>query len=367
MVANPNGENPKENGNMAIKTDTKLYWLDTPHENITGGQRWNLSFRQEVEKLCNHVFTCLPQMPGHYPGWRMLLAPFAELSNLHRWHKSDMVFYSDSAYMYHTLLALLDRKSHKTCVIHHFDWLGRTGLRWRIRERIMRLYYGQMDEIIVPSPFTRDMAHRYYPKTPITYIPLPFSHEYNTYDYQPGRLLYVGTIEPRKGLHLLVESLAILHQKGKTFQANLIGRIVDPAYYHELLRRIETLGLQHYITWQDNIPYAELMKQYEQAEIFVFSSLLEGYGMVLVEAMQHGLPIVAYDNTAIPYSIKDGVNGYLAPNGDTEAFAERIQRVLGNPEERIRIQQGIQQHVQSLKTEEDFRHAIQQFIHEHAI
>lgn len=349
-----------------IKT-TKLYWLDTPREAITGGQRWNLSFREQVEAQCEHVFTCLPQMPGHYPGWKMLFAPLAELVNLRRWHKGDIVFYSDSAYMYHTLLAMLDCRSHKVCVIHHFDWLGRKGLRWRIREAIMRLYYHQMDEFIVPSPFTRDMARRHFPKTKINYIPLPFSHEYHTNDYQPGRLLYVGTIEPRKGLHLLVESLGTLQQQGRDFHVHLVGRVVDRAYHQQLLHRIEELGLQERISWQDNIPYEELLSQYCQAEVFVFPSQLEGYGIVLVEAMQHGLPVVAYDNTAMPYSIKDGVNGYLAPNGDTSAFAERILRVLGNSDERTRIQQGIQKHIQSLLTEEDFRFGIQQFIQDHTI
>lgn len=351
-------------GNPANPETTKpaLFWLDTPDEAVTGGQRWNQSFRQQVESLSGRTFTCLPQMPGHYPGWRMLLAPLAELVNLRRWHKGDIVFYSDTAYMYHTLLAMLDRRSHKVCIIHHFDWLGRTGLVWRIRACIMRLYYSMMDEIIVPSPFTRDLAQRFYPKTSISYIPLAFSHTYHTYDYQAGRLLYVGTIEPRKGLHLLLESLDILHRQGQSFHAHLVGRVVDAAYQQQLVRRIATLGLQDQITWQDNIPYEELLKQYERAEVFVFPSQLEGYGMVLVEAMQHGLPIVAYDNSAMPYSITDGVNGYLAANRDSRAFAERISRVLHNKNERARIQAGIRQHIQSLKTEADFVQGVKDLV-----
>lgn len=340
----------------------KLFWLDTPAEAVTGGHRWNSSFRHELQALTGHAVSELPQMARRYRGWQLLLAPIAELLCLRRWTKGDIVFYSDTAYMYHTLLALLDRKSHKVCVIHHFDWLGRTGLVWRIRERIMRLYYRQMDEIIVPSPFTLDMAHRLFPTKTITYIPLPFSHDYQQNDhFHAGELLYVGTIEPRKGLHLLVESLAVLRQQGRDFHALFIGRTVDTAYRQQLLQRIEALGLTSHITWQDNIPYSELLERYTTAELFVFPSQLEGYGMVLVEAMQHGLPIVAYDNTAMPYSIEDGVNGYLAPNTDTAAFAERILRVLGNPEERARIQQGIRQHVANLKTHEDFLQAIQHF------
>lgn len=346
-----------------MKATKHLYWLDTPAEVVTGGHRWNQSFRREVEQQSGCSFTCLPQQSGRYPVWLLPLAPMAELFNLLRWRRGDIVFYSDTAYMYHTLLAMLDLRSHKACVIHHFDWLGRTGLRWRIRKAIMRFYYRQMDEIIVPSPFTRDMATQLFPKKTITYIPLYFTHEYRTYAYQSGELLYVGTIEPRKGLHLLPESLAILHSEGRPFRAHLVGRVVDTAYHRQLLHRIEELGLQDHITWQDALPYDELQKLYEQAEVFVFPSQLEGYGMVLVEAMQHGLPIVAYNNSAMPYSITDGVNGYLAPNQDTRAFAQHILRVLGNPDERARIQQGIEQHVQQLKTEDDFRQAINAWLH----
>lgn len=350
-----------------MKETTHLYWLDTPRETVTGGHRWNLSLRKQIEEQSSRTFTCLPQMSGHYPIWLLLLAPLLELRNLCRWHKGDIVFYSDTAYMYHTLLALLDRRSHKVCIIHHFDWLGRVGLRWRIRRAIMRFYYRQMDEIIVPSPFTRDMAKRLFPRKTITYIPLYFTHDYHTCDYQSGQLLFVGTIEPRKGLHLLLESLAVLQRGGQPFHATFVGRVVDADYHQQLLHRTEELGLQHHISWQDSIPFAELQKQYEQAEVFVFPSQLEGYGMVLIEAMQHGLPIVAYDNSAMPYTITDGVNGYLAPNQDTQAFAERILRVLGNNEERKRVQQGMQQHVLHLHTEEDFRQAIQDWLTQHSM
>ena len=74
----------------------------------------------------------------------------------------------------------------------------------------------------------------------------------------------------------------------------------------------------------------ELVRLYNQAEVFVSPSLYEGFGLPAAEAMACGAPIVATTAGAFPEVIEDGVSGLLVPPGDTRALADAIERVLGD-------------------------------------
>ena len=173
-----------------------------------------------------------------------------------------------------------------------------------------------------------------------------------------GYLLFVGTIEPRKGVHLLLEALTRVR---KDFRLHLVGKVTDPSYKCRLDEYISSHDLSDKVVFEGVADKDGLDRFYNQAELFVFPSQLEGFGIVLIEAMQHGLPVVAFDNTAMPYTIKDGTNGYLAQNGNVAEMAEKIERIMGNTPEREKIQNGIKQHVYQLYTYEDFAAGVQSF------
>ena len=88
---------------------------------------------------------------------------------------------------------------------------------------------------------------------------------------------------------------------------------------------------------------------------------MEGYGIVLIEAFNNGLPIVCFDNTAMPYTVKNGINGFVAKNKDAKDMAEKIQRLMGNSKLRNHLQEGIKDTVENLKTITDFKKAIESF------
>ena len=100
---------------------------------------------------------------------------------------------------------------------------------------------------------------------------------------------------------------------------------------------------------------------YQKAEIFTFPSLLEGYGIVLIEAFNNGLPIICFDNTAMPYTVKDGINGFVAKNKDARDMASKIQNLIGNVSLREKLQESIEDTVMHLKTQEDFEKGIKLF------
>ena len=178
--------------------------------------------------------------------------------------------------------------------------------------------------------------------------------------YEVGNFLYVGTIEERKGLTYLIDAISMLESK-ESVKLNIVGKVVDQVYYDNLKQQICAAGLTENVIFLGRVPDDTLAECYQKAEIFTFPSLLEGYGIVLIEAFNNGLPIICFDNTAMPYTVKNGINGFVAKNKDARDMASKIHLLMGNASLREKLQEGIEDTVMHLKTQEDFERAIESF------
>jgi glycosyltransferase involved in cell wall biosynthesis len=97
----------------------------------------------------------------------------------------------------------------------------------------------------------------------------------------------------------------------------------------ELSRR---LGLSNRVRFAGYVPAVEVDAYYRSATLALFSSVWpEPFGLSGLEALRHGLPVVAFDVGGVREWLEDGVNGLLAPWMDTQAFAQRVDRLLGDP------------------------------------
>lgn len=142
-------------------------------------------------------------------------------------------------------------------------------------------------------------------------------------------ILAVGAITPRKGYDVLVEALHRIAEQ--PWRATIVGsRTRDPAAAAALTARIASRDLTHRVALTGEIDDAKLATLYEGADLFVLSSLYEGYGMVLAEAMAHGLPIVSTTGGAAAQTVPDGAALKVLP-GDAAALAAAIARLLGDP------------------------------------
>ncbi|MDE5979303.1 MAG: glycosyltransferase, partial [Muribaculaceae bacterium] len=101
-----------------------------------------------------------------------------------------------------------------------------------------------------------------------------------------------------------------------------------------------------------------LQRIISRADIFTFPSRLEGYGMVICESMVNGLPVVCFDNSAMPYTVKDGVNGRLVADGDDAAMADAIGELTSDRTLRDRLSQGALDTVANFMTREKFRETV---------
>lgn len=144
----------------------------------------------------------------------------------------------------------------------------------------------------------------------------------------PPLILSVGLLVPRKGHDVLIEALASL--SGLAWQAEIVGRAQDPAYTAALRDQIARAGLETRVALLGEVDAAALQDAYQRASIFALTTRYEGYGMVLGEAMMHGLPIVSCSVGAVPDTV--GSAARLVPPDSPEDAAAALLTFLEDPE-----------------------------------
>ena len=153
-------------------------------------------------------------------------------------------------------------------------------------------------------------------------------------------VLYVGRLAPIKGLETLLDAVALLDRRGQRLRLVIVGGEADePWDGHEadLRRRIETLGIGDVVGFVGAQRQEALRTHYVAADVTVLPSHYESFGMVALEAMACGSPVVASRVGGLTTTVRDGVTGFLVPEGDVTALAGRLEALLGDPDLRWRL------------------------------
>jgi glycosyltransferase involved in cell wall biosynthesis len=151
------------------------------------------------------------------------------------------------------------------------------------------------------------------------------------------RLLYVGSVIPRKRLLLLADALDLLRDP------RIVMRIVgdptrDPAYEREVTARIDNSPyLRTHVARVGLVDDARLAREFARADALVLPSSLEGYGMVLTEAIRSGLPVIVARDAAIPDVVRDGGAAFVFERA--EDLSGALARFTDDPRLRARMQQ----------------------------
>lgn len=206
---------------------------------------------------------------------------------------------------------------------------GRHGLlgaidKWRTRqdEKIVRRfdkfvvlthedkgYWGNLPNVVIIPNAARRLAS-------------------GTSDTSAKRVIAVGRLDYQKGFDRLIQAWAMVQRDGRFHDWRL--DIFGQGEWHDMLQgMINRLGLQN--SARINRPTPQIGREYERSSMLVATSHYEGLPMVMVEAMACGLPTVAFDCKCGPRDIiDDGVNGLLVGEGDVEALAAAMMRLMGD-------------------------------------
>lgn len=149
------------------------------------------------------------------------------------------------------------------------------------------------------------------------------------------KLLAIGRLIPRKGFDYLIKSLPeVIKSAKKDFILEIVG---DGPMRPDLSHMAEQLQVAQRVVFAGSVPYEKLVQKYNQADVFVLSSLAEGMPLVVLEAMACGLPIVASKVQGIQELVKDGVNGYLFTPADHHRLAQHLTAVINDDANRLRM------------------------------
>jgi glycosyltransferase involved in cell wall biosynthesis len=153
----------------------------------------------------------------------------------------------------------------------------------------------------------------------------------NTLRFQPRqfapkgvfRVLFVGQITMRKGVHVLAHAFKM----AKLDNSELVfAGAVSP----RMKAIIDSFGAKN-VTFLGPVPNSKLPDLYHSSSVFVLPSFEDGFGMVVLEAMASGCPVIVSSNVGAADTVSEGVNGFVFPSGDVEALADRIERLFRDP------------------------------------
>ena len=145
-------------------------------------------------------------------------------------------------------------------------------------------------------------------------------------------ILFVGRIEPLKGIDILIAAAAQLHEN-ENFAVLIVGGDARAeTQIAELRAQAERLGVDHHISFVGAVEHTELPLYYNAADVCVVPSYYESFGLVAVESMACGTPVVASRVGGLTSTVSDGETGYLIPWRCPEPFAERLELLLDNDE-----------------------------------
>ncbi|MBW4621487.1 MAG: glycosyltransferase family 4 protein [Cyanosarcina radialis HA8281-LM2] len=142
--------------------------------------------------------------------------------------------------------------------------------------------------------------------------------------------LFGGSIIPRKGLHLLLEACALLHQQGNSNYSLVV--VGDGVQRPELEKFCQEQNLTECVRWIGRVDYDRLGAYFRQADVFVLPTLEDTWALVVLEAMAIGKPVICSRQAGAAELVIDGENGYCFDPNDVKRLAEILSQFIADPQ-----------------------------------
>ena len=168
---------------------------------------------------------------------------------------------------------------------------------------------------------------------------------------------YLSNLVPGKGFETFLAVANLLKEEGleKNFLFKLAGAAPTPAIGWQVEKFVRSLNLENSVSIIGEVAGLEKDRLLMNSNVFVFTSELpEGQPLVIIEALAFGLPVIATAKGAIPSMVRDGVNGFIIPEADPAAMAERLKLLAANATLRLSMGAASRKIFQEYHTEEKF-------------
>ena len=142
------------------------------------------------------------------------------------------------------------------------------------------------------------------------------------------RLLFLSNLIVSKGVLVLLDALKMLKEKGYDFVCDFVGGETKEIDAKRFDNEVAARGLQGIAQYLGKKYGEEKDEVYRKADIFVFPTHNETFGLVLLEAMQYGVPVISTNEGGVPDIVKHGENGFLCPKKDASSLAIHIEKLL---------------------------------------
>jgi glycosyltransferase involved in cell wall biosynthesis len=224
-------------------------------------------------------------------------------------------------------------------VVHHL----RTSERWPawqkpIYRAVERRYLRSTDAAIHASEITRRDAERLAGSRP-SVVARPAGDRFDSEitpdeiapraERDPFRVVFVGNLVPRKGLHVLFDGLA---RVSGDWHLTVVGGESDGDYARNVRRQVRDLGIGESVRFEGRLADAALADRLAESHLLAVPSSYEGYGIVYLEGMNFGLPALATTAGGASELVTHGEDGFLVSPGDREAVASAVETVLSDRE-----------------------------------
>jgi D-inositol-3-phosphate glycosyltransferase len=268
------------------------------------------------------------------------------------------------------------RKSWEVPIVHMFHTLGRlkntvvqskeemeAARRIEVETEIMAF----ADRIVAATTIEKDQMVQLYGADPAKIVVIPCGVDLSLFHPIPMNearqrldicdrkhmVLFVGRIERLKGIDTLLEAMAIVVQDFPNWKEEICVCIVggdvseDSAVVDKEMERLKELrarlGIADLVTFLGAQAQDTLPDHYSAADVVVMPSYYESFGMVALEAMACGTPVIASQVGGLAFTVQDGVTGFLVPERDPVALAEKITLLLKDQTLRTKLgAQGIE-------------------------
>ena len=258
------------------------------------------------------------------------------ISILFRQHPDLIHIHSSNAasFLEKGFLILLTKTFSSTKIILHlhgskFEYLLKKKSFFR---KIVKKVFNLTNAIIVLSntfrKFLREMIGNY------PFVIIPHGVDTKLYNSVKAELLndgkirivFIGLIGQRKGCYELGDAIKKLvdEYKIKNISLEMVGREEDPGELSAVKAYYEKIGILPYVTFHGLKIGVEKIKILKQSDIFVLPSRHDSFGIVNLEAMAAGLPVISTRQGAIPEYLLDGENGFLFEIGDIEGLTQKL-------------------------------------------